>query len=86
MEKILLSRLKYELKDIKNYPQFSLDIDPSNNNLWYINFKGAKDTLYENENFKLKFHFNEHYASKYYFNSIYSLLKVQKLLLLKIFL
>ena len=63
MDKIALNRLKYEIKDIKNYPQFSLDIDPSNNNIWYITFKGAKDTLYENEDFKLKFHFNERYVN-----------------------
>ena len=63
MNKMKFNRLKYENKDIKNYDLFSLEIDPNDNNIWYISFKGVKNTLYENENFKLKFQFNDRYVS-----------------------
>ena len=63
MDKMKFNRLKYENKDIKNYDLFSLEIDPNDNNIWYISFKGVKNTLYENENFKLKFQFNDRYVS-----------------------
>ena len=63
MDKMKFNRLKYENKDIKNYDLFSLEIDPNDNNIWYISFKGIKNTLYENENFKLKFQFNDRYVS-----------------------
>ena len=63
MNKMKFNRLKYENKDIKNYDLFSLEIDPNDNNIWYISFKGIKNTLYENENFKLKFQFNDRYVS-----------------------
>ena len=63
MNKMKFNRLKYENKDIKNYDLFSLEIDPNDNNIWYISFKGIKNTLYENENFTLKFQFNDRYVS-----------------------
>lgn len=63
MDKMKFNRLKYENKDIKNYDLFSLEIDPNDNNIWYISFKGIKNTLYENENFKLKFDFGLEYVS-----------------------
>ena len=59
---ILKSRLKHELKDIKNNPNLSLYIDENNPNIWFISFKGAKDSLYENEQFKLKFELQEGYV------------------------
>ena len=59
---ILKSRLKHELKDIKNNPNLSLYIDENNPNIWFISFKGAKDSIYENEQFKLKFEFQEGYV------------------------
>ena len=63
MDKMKFNRLKYENKDIKNYDLFSLEIDPNDNDIWYISFKGIKNILYENENFKLKFQFNDRYVS-----------------------
>ena len=63
MNKMKFNRLKYENKDIKNYDLFSLEIDPNDNDIWYISFKGIKNTLYENENFTLKFQFNDRYVS-----------------------
>ena len=59
---ILKSRLKHELKDIKNNPNLSLYIDENNRNIWFISFKGAKDSIYENEQFKLKFELQEGYV------------------------
>lgn len=59
---ILKSRLKHELKDIKNNPNLSLYIDENNPNIWFISFKGAKDSIYENEQFKLKFELQEGYV------------------------
>ena len=63
MDKMKFNRLKYENKDIKNYDLFSLEIDPNDNDIWFISFKGIKNTLYENENFTLKFQFNDRYVS-----------------------
>ena len=59
---ILKSRLKHELKDIKNNPNLSLYIDENNPQIWYISFQGAKDTIYENEKFKLKFELPDGYV------------------------
>ena len=56
------NRLKYELLDIKKYNQFKVKIDPKNNYVWYVSFKGAEKTLYENENFTLRFQFDEDYV------------------------
>ena len=56
------NRLKYELIDIKKYNQFKVKIDPKNNYVWYVSFKGAEKTLYENENFTLRFQFDEDYV------------------------
>ena len=60
-----INRQKYDYKDLKGYKQFHFEEDPNNNDIWYISFKGAKDTLYENETFKLKIEFNERHVSKY---------------------
>ena len=54
--------MKHELKDIKNNPNLSLYIDENNPNIWFISFKGAKDSIYENEQFKLKFELQEGYV------------------------
>ena len=62
MKKLMQNRLKYELQDMKNYPQFTLDIDPNHFNIWYVSFKGADKTLYANENLKLKFVFEGNYV------------------------
>ena len=63
MKGVKQNRLKYEYEDIKKYPQFKVNIDPQNNNIWYVSFKGADKTLYENENFTLKFHFDGEYVN-----------------------
>ena len=62
MNKMLQNRLKFEIKDMQNYPQFTLNIDPNHFNIWYVSFKGAEKTLYENENLKLKFVFDNKYV------------------------
>ena len=59
---ILQNRLKYELKNLKSIPNLSLDIDENNPQIWYISFQGAKDTIYENERFKLKFELPDGYV------------------------
>ena len=59
----MLSRLKFEKEDMKKYPQFKLEFDSNKDNVWYIYFKGAEKTLYENEDFKLKFVFDDLYVS-----------------------
>ena len=56
------NRLKFEFEDMKKYKQFKLNIDPKNFNIWYVSFQGAEKTLYQNENFTLKFHFDEGYV------------------------
>ena len=61
----LQHRLKIESKEMeKDYPQFQVTKDETNQFIWYIAFQGAKNTLYENENFKLKFEFSLNYVSK----------------------
>ena len=67
MTPIEQNRVKYEYEDLKKYPQFKVNIDPKNNTIWYVSFKGADKTLYENENFTLKFHFDGEYVN----NNIY---------------
>ena len=64
MKKRMLSRLKFEREDMKKYPQFKLELDVNKDNIWYVYFKGAEKTLYENEDFKLKFVFDDNYVSK----------------------
>ena len=59
---ILSNRLRCELKDLKENNKFPVTIDDDNSNIWYVSFKGAKDTLYENEDFKLKFEFGDNYV------------------------
>ena len=58
------NRLKYEFEDLKKYNQFSVNIDLKNTNIWFVSFKGAEKTLYENENFTLRFQFDEGYVFK----------------------
>ena len=80
MKAIKQNRLKFELEDLKKYPQFSVKIDPNNNNVWYVSFKGADKTLYENENFTLRFQFDDGYVIINIYNIIfiYSQLKGQQ--------
>ena len=62
MNKIRQDRLKTEFKDIQQYKQFSVKIDEENNDIWYVSFKGVKGTLYENEDFTLKFQFFDRFV------------------------
>ena len=62
MNKILANRLKMELREMNDYPQFSVAIDETNKMIWYISFKGEENTLYANENFKIKFEFSSNYV------------------------
>ena len=62
MKKRMLARLKFELEDMKKYPQFKLERDKAQINIWYVTFKGAEKTLYENETLKLKFVFDDDYV------------------------
>ena len=80
MKTIVQNRLKYELKNIKKYNQLSVKIDPNNNYIWYVSFKGVEKTLYENEIFTLKFQFDDGYVIINIYNLIfiYSQLKDQQ--------
>ena len=60
---ILESRLKYELKNLKENKIFSLLEDKNNSRIWYILFDGAENTLYEKEKFKLRFEFSDEYVN-----------------------
>ncbi len=62
MKKRMQSRLKFEYEDMKKFPQFKLELDNTQTNIWYVSFKGADKTLYQNENFKLKFVFDDDYV------------------------
>ena len=62
MNKVLANRLKVELKEMNDYPKFSVSIDESNKLIWYVSFKGEENTLYANEKFKIKFEFNSNYV------------------------
>jgi ubiquitin-protein ligase len=75
MRGIKQNRLKFEYEDLKKYNQFKVDIDPNNNNVWYVQFKGAEKTLYENEEFKLRFQFDEGYVSNKYYLMINIIIK-----------
>ena len=55
------ARLNSEIKSIKSNPNLTLKIDDDNSKIWYISFKGAEKTLYENENFKLRFELGQNY-------------------------
>ena len=55
------ARLNSEIKTIKNNPNLTLKIDDDNSKIWYISFKGAEKTLYENENFKLRYELGQNY-------------------------
>ena len=62
MKKRMQSRLKFDYEDMKKFPQFKLELDNTKTNIWYVSFKGADKTLYQNENFKLKFVFDDDYV------------------------
>ena len=62
MKKRMQNRLKFEYEDMKKFPQFKLELDNTQTNIWYVSFKGADKTLYQNENFKLKFVFDDGYV------------------------
>ena len=62
MKKRMQSRLKFEYEDMKKFPQFKLELDNTQTNIWFVSFKGADKTLYQNENFKLKFVFDDDYV------------------------
>ena len=62
MKKRMQSRLKFEYEDMKKFPQFKLELDNTQTNIWFVSFKGADKTLYQNENFKLKFVFDNDYV------------------------
>ena len=62
MNKVLANRLKVELKEMNDYPTFSISIDESNKLIWYVSFKGEENTLYAGEKFTIKFEFNTDYV------------------------
>ena len=62
---IAANRLLHEEKMIKSNPKLKLTKDENNQNIWYVSFTGAENTLYENENFKLMYQFGDNYVSKY---------------------
>ena len=55
------AKLNSEIKSIKSNPNLALAFDENNSKIWYISFKGAEKTLYENEHFKLKFELGQNY-------------------------
>ena len=55
------ARLNSEIQSIKSNPNLALAFDENNSKIWYISFKGAEKTLYENEHFKLKFELGQNY-------------------------
>ena len=64
-----LNRLNKELEDLKTFKEtFSVTVDPNNNRIWKISFKGAEKTLYEGEYFTLQFKFPDEYVKKIYNN------------------
>ena len=62
---ILANRLKYEQKNIQNYPNFKLEINNENPLIWFVFFEGDEKTLYENEKFKVKIEFSNEYVIIY---------------------
>ena len=64
MEEIILAnRIKYELKEIKNYPKFELSNDGQNPLIWIVSFEGEEKTLYENQKFTIKYEISRGYVS-----------------------
>ena len=61
MKTISAKRLKVEYKEIEKNPNLKLELDDNQSNICYVYFKGENNTLYENENFKLKFEFDDNY-------------------------
>ena len=60
---VLIKRIKVELDEIKKeFPQFKVEVDKSNQFIWYISFKGAENTLYANEDFKIKYEISNNYV------------------------
>ena len=60
------NRLKHELEEIKKNPNLHWEPGKNNPRIWHVSFKGADNTLYEKEEFKLKFEFLDGYVSNYY--------------------
>ena len=58
---ISANRLKIEYKEIEKNPKLKLELDEHQSNICYVYFQGEDKTLYENENFKLKFEFEDNY-------------------------
>ena len=62
---VLSRRIKVELEEMKKeYPQFPVTADKSNELIFYINFKGVENTLYANEEFKIKYEMSQKYVIK----------------------
>ena len=61
MKAISAKRLKVEYKEIEKNPNLKLELDDNQSNICYVYFQGENNTLYENENFKLKFEFDDNY-------------------------
>lgn len=59
-----LKRLEKEKTDIIISHKDDLLLEVENDRKWYITFKGAKSSLYEDETFKLQFRFGDNYVSK----------------------
>lgn len=60
---VLTKRIQTEIEELKNeFPQFQVTMDKSNEFIWYISFKGADNTLYANEKFKIKYEISQSYV------------------------
>ena len=59
---ILANRLKYEEKNMKNYPKFKLEINNENPLIRFVFFEGDEKTLDANEKFKVKIEFSNEYV------------------------
>lgn len=63
-----LKRLEKEKIDLISHNDvLTLELDDKYPQRWFIKFKGAKGSLYENEEFKLRFVFGEAYVNIYFF-------------------
>ena len=57
----MLKRINYEFNNLIKEPIDNIEFINSENNIWYFYLYGAKDTLYNNGKFKLKFEFTKDY-------------------------
>ena len=57
----MLKRINFEFNNLIKEPIDNIEFISSENNIWYFYLYGAKDTLYQDGKFKIKYEFTKDY-------------------------